>query len=109
MQYRFQRHEYFPFGLGDRSCIAREFAMVKFTLFFYIILHSLELLQIEVKVILALLLKTFKFTLEEGYEFVRDTSIMLYPKNGVPCTLTLRENREMTIKENNPKRTFSVC
>ena len=29
MQYRFQRHEYFPFGLGDRSCIGREFAMVK--------------------------------------------------------------------------------
>ena len=81
----------------------------KIYIVFLYILHSLELLQIEVKVILALLLKTFKFMLEEGYEFVRDTSIMLYPKNGVPCTLTLRENGEMTIKENNPKRTFSVC
>ena len=60
-------------------------------------------MQIEVKVILALLLKNFKFTLKEENEIGKETAIMLYPKNGILCTLTLRENREIPVKENNLK------
>ena len=65
---------YFPFSLGPRSCIGRQFAMM------------------ESKVILAKFLKMFHFKLVPGQTKRIQERGSLHPMDGVVCTLSLRES-----------------
>ncbi|XP_064405692.1 cholesterol 24-hydroxylase-like [Halichondria panicea] len=61
---------YFPFSLGHRSCIGKQFALM------------------EAKLILARLVQTFRFTLPPDYKLVVVQKTTLQPKDDVPCTVT---------------------
>ncbi|XP_037541673.1 cholesterol 24-hydroxylase [Nematolebias whitei] len=64
---------YFPFSLGPRSCLGKNFA------------------EMEAKVVMAKLLQRFEFTLIPGQTFdVQDTGT-LSPKSGVVCTIKHRK------------------
>ncbi|XP_077408258.1 cholesterol 24-hydroxylase-like isoform X2 [Vanacampus margaritifer] len=65
---------YYPFSLGPRSCLGKNFA------------------QMEAKVVMAKLLQRFEFALTPGQSFeIRDLST-LRPKGGVVCTVTHRKH-----------------
>ncbi|CAL1586034.1 unnamed protein product [Knipowitschia caucasica] len=65
---------YYPFALGPRSCLGKNFA------------------QMEAKVVMAKLLQRFDFTLVPGQTFaIKDTG-SLRPMSGVPCTIRHRQN-----------------
>ncbi|XP_067097515.1 cholesterol 24-hydroxylase-like [Osmerus mordax] len=64
---------YYPFALGPRSCLGKNFA------------------QMEAKVVLAKLLQRFDFSLVPGQSFdILDTGT-LRPKSGVMCTIKHRQ------------------
>ncbi len=44
----------------------------------------------EMKIVLALLLKNFKLTLPEGYVLKKIRAITCKPVGEIPCTVTLR-------------------
>ncbi|KAL8161777.1 hypothetical protein V2J09_013266 [Rumex salicifolius] len=60
---------FFPFGLGPRNCIGQSFAMM------------------EAKIILAMLISKFKFTLSESYSHAPITVLTIKPKHGVQVFL----------------------
>ena len=44
----------------------------------------------EMKIVLALLLKNFKLTLPEGYVLKKKFALTCKPAGEIPCTVTLR-------------------
>ncbi|XP_030577385.1 cholesterol 24-hydroxylase-like [Archocentrus centrarchus] len=67
---------YYPFALGPRSCLGKNFA------------------QMEAKVVMAKLLQRFDFTLVPGQTFDILDAGTLRPKSGVVCTLSHRDHKE---------------
>lgn len=63
---------YFPFGIGQRKCIARHFAMM------------------EAKIALGRLLQQFEFIFPENYKLVPITNAVLRPDGIIPCKISLR-------------------
>uniref|UniRef100_A0A3B3UCG6 Cholesterol 24-hydroxylase-like n=1 Tax=Poecilia latipinna TaxID=48699 RepID=A0A3B3UCG6_9TELE len=64
---------YFPFALGPRSCLGKNFA------------------QMEAKVVMAKLLQRFDFSLIPGQTFDLQDTGTLRPKSGVICTIKHRK------------------
>lgn len=65
--------KYFPFSLGPRTCIGKALA------------------QFEAKVVMARVLREFKFELLPGQTAEEDENLTLKPRDGVVCTLTHRK------------------
>ena len=65
--------KYFPFSLGPRTCIGKTLA------------------QFEAKVLMARVLREFKFELLPGQTAKVDENLTLRPRDGVICTMTLRK------------------
>ena len=88
--YRPNPYIYFPFGIGHRSCIGKIFAMVRY---FGSELSSLNccLFQMEAKVLMVHLLRTFHVTLAQDYKLEIKQATTIHPKGGVPCTLIAKE------------------
>lgn len=63
---------YFPFSLGPRTCIGKTLA------------------QFEAKVLMARVLREFKFEILPGQSSQVEENLTLRPRDGVICTLTLR-------------------
>ena len=63
---------YLPFGAGPRVCIGMHFALM------------------EGPIVLATLLRRFRFELEAGREIVEDEFATLRPKGGVPAIVRAR-------------------
>ncbi|XP_037541674.1 cholesterol 24-hydroxylase-like [Nematolebias whitei] len=66
-------YSYFPFSLGPRSCLGKNFA------------------EMEAKVVMAKLLQRFEFTLVPGQTFDIKETGSLRPKSGVVCTIKHRK------------------
>ena len=64
---------YLPFSLGPRSCIGKTLA------------------QFEAKVLMARVLREFKFELLPGQTAAEEENVTLRPRDGVLCTLTTRK------------------
>ena len=64
--------EYFPFSLGPRTCIGKTLA------------------QFEAKVLMARVLREFKFEILPGQTAQVDENVTIRPRDGVICTLTPR-------------------
>ena len=65
--------KYFPFSLGPRTCIGKTLA------------------QFEAKVLMARVLREFKFELLPGQTAEINENLTLRPRDGVICTLTHRK------------------
>lgn len=63
------RHAYLPFGFGPRQCIGRDLALL------------------VIRLVLAMIVRHYDFTLAPGYEMKRDAQLTLGPKNGVSLIL----------------------
>ena len=63
---------FFPFSLGPRTCIGKTLA------------------QFEAKVLMARLLREFKFEILPGQTDQVEENLTLKPRDGVMCTLTQR-------------------
>ena len=66
--------KYFPFSIGPRFCIGQSLA------------------QFEAKVVMARLLKEFKFELVPGQTAAIEERLTLRPRDGVVCVVTRREH-----------------
>ena len=64
--------EYCPFSLGPRTCIGKTLA------------------QFEAKVLMARVLREFKFEILPGQSSQTEENITIRPRDGVICTLTPR-------------------
>ena len=87
---------YFPFGIGHRSCMGRVFAMVSCIRLYTHRLHFTVLnptcKQMEAKVVMVHLLRTYNLSLPTNYCLKLDAeAVTMQPVGGLPCTLTLRE------------------
>lgn len=69
-------YTYYPFSLGPRTCIGKNFA------------------EVEAKIILAKIMQRFNFELDPDQSFEIEERATLKPKGGVMCTLTLCESVE---------------
>lgn len=67
------RYAYFPFGGGPRQCIGNHFAMM------------------EAQVALAVLARSFRFSLKPGHPIEKEMLITLRPKHGIQLSLTPRD------------------
>lgn len=67
-----QNYTYFPFSLGPRNCIGQNFA------------------QIEAKILIAKFLQNYEYKLSPGQCFDAAQELTLRPKDGVNCTISLR-------------------
>ena len=81
-----------PFGIGHRMCIGKQFAIVSGDITMIFELHGMCFrIQMEVKVMMVHLLRTFHVTLAQDYKLEIGQAITLHPKGGVPCSLIERD------------------
>ena len=80
---------FLPFGIGRRICLGRLFSVVRREKYLSM-LKVTFIMQMEAKVLMVHLLRTFHVTLAQDYKLEIKQIANLYPKGGVPCTLVAK-------------------